>query len=99
MATTLDSCPRPRARIAMLLVLSMLAACSGDLTSAPPTRRVGDGPRFDLTPTHGAADSLRALAATRGIVALPPAPAVRKELAVLGRALVFDPILSGNRNM
>ena len=54
---------------------------------------------FDVTPTHGAADSLRALAATHGIVALPLAPIVRKELVLLGQALAFDPIVSGNRNM
>ncbi|HKW11819.1 MAG TPA: cytochrome c peroxidase [Gemmatimonadaceae bacterium] len=83
----------------MLLLLTMLAACERDLASAPPVRRAEGAPRFDETPTHGAADSLRALAATRGIVALSPTPVVRKELVQLGRALAFDPILSGNRNM
>lgn len=41
--------------------------------------------------------AVRALAATRGIGPLT-VPKVRPELSMLGRALLFDPILSGNKN-
>lgn len=104
MATTLMSRPAARLRrssasCATLLLLAALAACDRDLSSASPSRRAGSEARFDLAPTHGAADSLRALAATHGIVAPPLTPAVRKQLVELGRVLAFDPILSGNRNM
>lgn len=84
----------------VLLLASTLAACERDLPSASPFRPVDARARFDaLPPTHGGADSLRALAATHGIVSLPPATHVRPELVKLGQALAFDPILSGNRNM
>jgi cytochrome c peroxidase len=39
------------------------------------------------------------LAATRGVTALPPPPAVRPALVELGRALAFDKELSGNRDI
>ena len=42
---------------------------------------------------------VRQLAAARGVVPLPPAPYVRPALARLGRALAFDKILSGNRDI
>jgi cytochrome c peroxidase len=85
---------------ALLLVVA-LAACEHDATTEP-TRRIGAA-RADITgtdfPTHEEAEALRALAASHGITALVhPAP-VRKELVVLGQALLFDPLLSGNRNM
>ena len=105
MSTTFKSRPaarhrRTQASCAILLVLATLAACDPDPVSSPRIGLAERGARFDaLPPTHAGADSLRVLAASHGIVALPPTPAVRKELAVLGRALVFDPILSGNRNM
>ena len=44
-------------------------------------------------------EMVRQLAASRGVVALPPKPAVRQPLTNLGQALLFDPILSGNRNI
>jgi cytochrome c peroxidase len=45
------------------------------------------------------ADLIRQLAATRGIVPLPPAPYVRPALSRLGQALAFDKILSGTRDI
>lgn len=42
---------------------------------------------------------VRELAAARGIGRLPRTPHVRPQLVKLGRALAFDPILSGNRNI
>lgn len=69
----------------------------GPTESPKPTARTSD--IATDAPTHGSADSLRTLAATKGIVALAPAPVVRKELVALGQALMFDPIVSGNRTM
>jgi cytochrome c peroxidase len=81
--------------------LATLAACNKDLATSSPLTAAGDQARFDVTtvPSHPSADSLRTLAASHGIVSLPVTPAVRTELVKLGQALVFDPILSGNRNM
>ncbi len=84
---------------ATLFLLAALAACDDSITSESSQQRAASEARFSLAPTHGAADSLRALAATHGIVALPAAPHVRPALVALGRALAFDPVLSGNRNM
>ncbi|MEP6729565.1 MAG: cytochrome c peroxidase [bacterium] len=104
MAITLDSrlgtrYRRSAASCTLLLLLGTLAACERDIASESITRPVAERPRFDLAADHAAADSLRALAATHGVVALPPAVHVRPELVRLGQALAFDPILSGNRNM
>jgi len=105
MATTLSACSNARqlrsaASSAILLLASTLAACERSLPSESPLRGVDGRARFvALPPTHGGADSLRALAATHGIISLPPATHVRPELVKLGQALAFDPILSGNRNM
>ena len=95
---------RVRARVAVgatLLSLATLAACNKDLATSSPLTAAGDQARFDVTtvPSHLSADSLRTLAASHGIVSLPVSPAVRTELVKLGQALLFDPILSGNRNM
>ena len=90
---------RSAASSTSLLLLAALAACDQGLTSESSQRRADTPPRFDLAPTHGAADSLRAAAAAHGIVALPPVTHVRQALVKLGQALAFDPILSGNRNM
>lgn len=45
------------------------------------------------------AQIVRDLAAARGIVQLPPPPPVRQPLVRLGQALMFDPVLSGNRDI
>ncbi len=45
------------------------------------------------------AGEVRQLAAERGIGPLPTPPAVRPALVRLGQALLFDPILSGNRDI
>ena len=87
----------PRLRSILLLAIT-LTACERDFAPGSHPKRSGRA-KFDIGPTHGAADSLRALAATHGVVALPPATVVRKELVTLGQALAFDPLLSGNRNM
>jgi cytochrome c peroxidase len=82
-------------RIAVVAVVSVLVltACSDGVTTTSPRSLV-----------HARRDALdrstrRSLAAGRGIVPLPQAPHVRPALARLGRALAFDKILSGNRDI
>lgn len=43
--------------------------------------------------------STRASIATRGVTAIPAAPTVRPALVALGKALAFDKILSGNKDV
>ncbi|MEP7087764.1 MAG: cytochrome c peroxidase [Gemmatimonadota bacterium] len=50
-------------------------------------------------PPNPSAALVRQLAAGRGVVALPRRQHVRPELVELGRALAFDKILSGNRDI
>jgi cytochrome c peroxidase len=76
-----------------------LAGCS-DNTTAPhletaPHAEIAAG----TAETAALAAEVRLLAAGRGITALQrPAP-VRSELSLLGRALAFDKVLSGNRDI
>src|SRR6185503_11039238 len=83
---------RSRALIALTL---FIAACSDQPASVvtAPSAAATKAPPVD--PALVAA--VRALAAARGIVPLT-VPRVRPELSNLGRALLFDPILSGNKN-
>jgi cytochrome c peroxidase len=53
----------------------------------------------DLAQHKLIADSVRVLAAGRGITHVPQRPTVRRELSRLGQMLLFDKILSGNRNI
>lgn len=53
----------------------------------------------DLHSDDAEATELRELAASHGVTPIPPAPHVRKELVELGRALMFDKVLSGNLNI
>lgn len=91
-----------RADVAALPVLlaatATLIACS-DRTTAPE-RAPGAASR-EASPAADVVtpDLVRQLAASRGIVPLPPPPTVRPALAKLGQALAFDKILSGNRNI
>ncbi len=88
-----------------VLVTLPLAACfdrptvapsltAPELASAALNPVAGSGLTSTTTP-----DIVRALAAGRGITAMPRPVHVRPELARLGQALTFDPILSGNRNI
>ncbi len=77
-----------------------LAGCS-DSTTAPRTEL--DSPGHEIAAataeTAALAAEVRQLAAGRGITPLQrPAP-VRRELSLLGQALAFDKILSGNRDI
>jgi cytochrome c peroxidase len=82
-------------RIAVVSVF-VLAACSDAVSTAPSTRV--DTPRLAVARST-LVSTVRSLAAGRGIVPLPQAPHVRPALARLGRALAFDKILSGNRDI
>jgi cytochrome c peroxidase len=85
-------------RIAVVAVVSILVltACSDGVTTSP--RSLVHTQR-DALDRSTLVSTVRSLAAGRGIVPLPQAPHVRPALARLGRALAFDKILSGNRNI
>jgi len=78
----------------------VLAACADEPTaprSIPAPVAVADRLGNDVDPA--VVRAVRELAAQRGIVPLTrPAP-VRPQLVLLGQALLFDPILSGNLNI
>lgn len=81
--------------VATAVLASPLMYCADQSSTAPAAvRRSTGAPSTAATPAL-----VRQLAAGRGIVPLPPRPFVRPELARLGRALVFDKILSGNRDI
>ncbi len=85
--------------VATASAVMALIGCS-DRPTAPV--RSASGRAGDVTPSSGdivTPQLVRQLAASRGIVPLPPPPPVRPALARLGQALAFDKILSGNRNI
>jgi cytochrome c peroxidase len=88
------------ARRAFALVIALgVAGCRDGANVGPiaasPGAALDRASSRDVDPTTAAL--VRRLAAGRGIVPLPRAPHVRRELVRLGRALAFDPILSGNK--
>jgi Cytochrome c peroxidase len=86
-----------KACVAAAALVSPLMYCADQSSTAPPStaRRSTVAPTSDaVTPAL-----VRQLAAGRGVVALPPTPYVRPALARLGQALIFDKILSGNRDI
>lgn len=91
----------PWSSLALLGVSILSAACSDGATPTsprrPPATASGEKTPSDIDPAVVLA--VRQLAAQRGVVPLAhPAP-VRPQLVLLGQALLFDPILSGNRNI
>jgi cytochrome c peroxidase len=74
--------------------LLLLAACSPDDVTKPPSSA-----SLSETSTKALADEVRALARGRGIHPLTRPGTVRSELVVLGQALAFDKILSGNKDI
>jgi len=82
--------------LAAAVLASPLMYCADQSSTAPASIRRSTGAPIASTVTPAL---VRQLAAERGVVPLPPAPFVRPELARLGRALVFDKILSGNRDI
>ncbi|MDQ3427974.1 MAG: hypothetical protein M3477_09115, partial [Gemmatimonadota bacterium] len=79
--------------MAVSAVLLWLAACSADDATAP-------SPVVELSKAgNPLADEVRRLTVARGITPLERPARVRRELVQLGRALAFDKILSGNRDI
>ena len=88
--------------VSSCVLVAFVAACS-DHPTAPPAESARltstahlDG-SADIDPIVVAA--VRQLAASRGIVPLDRPRGVRPQLSLLGQLLLFDPILSGNRNI
>src|SRR3569832_1801903 len=83
---------------AAAILVGPLMYCSDRSATAPAAAasRHSPGPPVSGTVTPAL---VRQLAAARGVVPLPPRPYVRPALARLGQALVFDKILSGNRDI
>lgn len=86
-----------------LLVATMaLAACADhdvvapETTAAAPTQSTAELSAAEL---RLLAQQIRGLALERGITPMPPRPEVRDGLTRLGRMLVFDKVLSGNRDI
>jgi cytochrome c peroxidase len=78
-----------------------LAGCSDDTTAPSSSAPSVAPPRMEAATAAAAAlaAEVRGLAANQGITPITrPAP-VRRELSVLGRALAFDKILSGNKDI
>lgn len=84
---------------ALVAAAAVLDACRDDATpmTSPMTPAGSHAPASSVDPAT--ALLVRQLTAARGIIALPRSPHVRPALARLGQALLFDPILSGNRNI
>lgn len=83
-----------RTLIGIMLAGITLAGCGTDNSTAPAS-----GPNLSRTASPGLADTVRLLAAGRGIGPLASPPPVRPALVALGQALAFDKILSGNRDI
>lgn len=77
-----------------LAAASMLWGCGDDGATAPQT-----GPELAKAGSNPLVAEVRQLTAGRGITPLPPPPRVRPQLVRLGRALAFDKVLSGNRDI
>jgi cytochrome c peroxidase len=88
-----------------VLLSPLLAGCSKDASNAvgpalQPSQALAErnGPNEE-SDDGSLAREVRTLAAAHGIGPLEAPPRVRPELVRLGQALVFDPLLSGNRNI
>lgn len=93
---------RPRSNfcvpISLVLAILALAACA-DTDTRPADSGLGTGPSLSVTNAASLADSVRILAAGRGVGPLPTPATVRPALVALGQALAFDKVLSGNRDI
>jgi cytochrome c peroxidase len=84
-----------RTRCGLLAVCSTLClvGCDRDVTAPPPAVE------FAAAENAALAAEIRQLAAARGITPLQAPAPVRRQIVALGRALAFDKILSGNRDI
>ena len=85
---------RPRAAGVIPLGALCLAACDTDRPTSPTS-----SPAVSIASSASLSTVVRELAAQRGIGPLPAPPRVRRPLVLLGRALAFDRILSGTRDI
>jgi cytochrome c peroxidase len=83
------------------LMVPAVAALLGSIWACRPDRSLAPQLSADVVSggTETLAETVRRLAAGRGITPLVRPPAVRPALVELGRALAFDKILSGNRDI
>jgi cytochrome c peroxidase len=83
---------------AVAMLVAPLLNCAGDKpeasTEASASRHAPPPP-----PPNPTAVLVRQLAAGRGVIPMPRKPYVRPALVELGRALAFDKVLSGNRDI
>ncbi|MEP7325081.1 MAG: cytochrome c peroxidase [Gemmatimonadota bacterium] len=80
--------------LTVLVAGGVLSGCGSDDVAAP-----AGTPRLDRAAITSLADTVRLLAAGRGVGPLPSPAPVRPALVALGQALAFDKILSGNRDI
>ncbi|MBV9880245.1 MAG: hypothetical protein JO180_07095 [Gemmatirosa sp.] len=92
--------PRLTSPLLLTATLVALAAC-GDRPTEPARAPIAPPAAPALATVPGAISPalIRQLAASRGIVPLTKPQPVRPALVQLGQALLFDPILSGNRDI
>ncbi len=83
--------------VAVAFLAAPLMNCADDKPAASTEPLASRHPA--PPPPNPTAALVRQLAAGRGVVALPRRPYVRPELVELGRALAFDKVLSGNRDI
>ena len=83
------------------LALAALAACSGADDATQPTAPAAGTADAALSRSDNSAlaAEVRTLTAGRGITPLESPPPVRPALVRLGRALAFDKVLSGNKDI
>jgi cytochrome c peroxidase len=72
-----------------------IIACDAEQSTAPASPTV----RMDRSVPTEVVATVRRLAAERGVGRLESPPAVRQQLVRLGQMLVFDKVLSGNRDI
>ncbi|MEP6689983.1 MAG: cytochrome c peroxidase [Gemmatimonadaceae bacterium] len=88
------------ATLGIILAAISSASCADRPTGPGPTPTAVAGSRSESPPPSTVTPELvRQLAAARGIVPLPAPPYVRRPLVRLGQALLFDRVLSGNRDI
>jgi cytochrome c peroxidase len=84
-----------RTALGSVAIVLALASCGNDDVAAPAAGPV----RLNRASVNALADTVRLLAAGRGVTQLPTPAPVRPALVALGQALAFDKELSGNRDI